>query len=160
MFAHEVLDSITYQSVPMAADSTYNIGFLANAASYLSDTLNGTGHIRVNVNPSYVKVDYIRAYLPADTLSGVFHNGEVAFSYMIRNKDTYTFIGNGNWTDPNNWVQKVVPPAVLPSGQSIYIEPVETGQCVLNTSQTISPGAKINVNTNRKFLIPGNLNIQ
>ena len=160
VFAHEVLDTITYQSVPMAADSTYNIGFIANANSYLTDTLNGTGHIRVTVNPSYVKVDYVRAYLPADTLSGVHHNGEVPFSYLVRNKNTYTFIGNGNWTDPNNWVQKVIPPAVLPAGQSIYIEPVETGQCILNTTQTISAGSTINVNPNRKFLIPGNLNIQ
>ncbi|HQV67372.1 MAG: T9SS type A sorting domain-containing protein [Saprospiraceae bacterium] len=83
VFAHEVLDNITYQSAPMAADSTYEIGMLANADAYVSDTINGTGHIRVNVTPSCVKVDYIRAYLPADTLSGAHRNGEIAFSYTI-----------------------------------------------------------------------------
>ncbi|MFN4994328.1 MAG: metallophosphoesterase, partial [Bacteroidota bacterium] len=31
VFAHEILDSVTYQAVPMAADSTYEIGMLANA---------------------------------------------------------------------------------------------------------------------------------
>ena len=55
----------------MAADSTYNIGMLANADSYISDTLDGTGHIRVTLNPGYATVDYIRAYLPADTVSGL-----------------------------------------------------------------------------------------
>jgi hypothetical protein len=83
LFAHEQLDGVTYQEVPMAADSTYQIGMLANASAYLSDTLDGTGHIRVTVSSSCIKVDYIRAYLPADTISGIHKNGEVAFSYTI-----------------------------------------------------------------------------
>ncbi len=160
VFAHEVLDSITYQSVPMAADSTYRIGFTANAGAYLSDTLDGTGHIKVTVSPAYVKVDYIRAYLPADTINGLHQNGEVAFSYNIRNKNTYTFIGNGNWSDANNWVEKTKPPSSLPAGSTIYIEPINNGQCVLDTTQNILTGANIFVSPNRKFLVPGNLNIQ
>ena len=83
LFAHEVMNNVTYQEVPMAADSTYQIGMLANADAYTSDTLDGTGHLRVTVNSTCVKVDYVRAYLPADTLSGIHHNGEVAFSYSI-----------------------------------------------------------------------------
>lgn len=85
VFAHEMLDGITYQAVPMAADSTYEIGKLANADAYTSDTLDGTGHIRVSVSPSCVTVDFVRAYLPADTLSGAHKNGEVAFSYTVGN---------------------------------------------------------------------------
>jgi hypothetical protein len=159
VFAHEKLDSITYQSVPMAADSTYRIGITANGASYLSDTLDGSGHIRVNVTPAYVKVDFIRAYLPADTLTGLHHNGEVAFSYKIRNKNTYAFIGNGNWDDPSNWIDNAIPPSTLPLGNSIYIEPYLDGQCVLNVTQNISAGAKIIINPNCKFIVPGALNI-
>lgn len=83
VFAHEVLDSVTYQAVPMAADSTYEIGMLANADAYLSDTIGGTGHIRVTVSSSCVKVDFVRAYLPSDTISGLHSNREVAFSYTI-----------------------------------------------------------------------------
>lgn len=83
VYAHEVLDSVTYQAVPMAADSTYEIGMLANADAYVSDTVDGTGHIRVTVSPSCLKVDFVRAYLPADTVSGEHHNGEIAFSYTI-----------------------------------------------------------------------------
>ncbi len=85
LFAHETMDGITYQEVPMPSDSTYMIGKLANANAYVSDTLEGTGHIRVTVNPSCIKVDFVRAYLPKDTLSGVHKNGEVAFSYTIGN---------------------------------------------------------------------------
>ncbi|MEI6435639.1 MAG: T9SS type A sorting domain-containing protein [Bacteroidota bacterium] len=83
LFAHEVLDGVVYQEVPMPSDSTYTLGMLANAGAYVSDTVEGAGHLKVSVSPSCVTVDFVRAYLPADTLSGAHHNREVAFTYMI-----------------------------------------------------------------------------
>jgi hypothetical protein len=88
LFAHEELNGITYQEVPMAADSTYEIGMLANANAYTQDTIGGTGYLRVNVNANCIQVDFVRTYLPADTLSGLHHNGEVGFSYTIGNCST------------------------------------------------------------------------
>ena len=82
VFAHEVLDSITYISTPMAADSTYEIGMLANAAAYVSDTVDGTGHLRFTVSSSCVKMDYVKAYLPQDTF-GVHKNREIGFSVTL-----------------------------------------------------------------------------
>jgi hypothetical protein len=69
----------------MPSDSTYEIGMLANADAYVSDTLDGSGHLKVTVSPSCLKVDYIRAYLPADTTGGLHHNRETAFTYTIGN---------------------------------------------------------------------------
>jgi hypothetical protein len=83
LFAHEVLDGIHYQEVPMPSDSTYMIGKLANADAYTSDTLDGTGHIKVTVSNTCVKVDYVKAYLPKDTLDGKHKNREIGFSYTI-----------------------------------------------------------------------------
>ena len=83
LFAHEVLDGVTYQEVPMAADSTYKIGMLANASAYTADTIDGTGHVRVTVSPACLQVDYVKAYLPADTVSGIHHNKEIGFTYNI-----------------------------------------------------------------------------
>ncbi len=83
LFAHEVLDGIHYQEVPMPSDSTYMIGKLANADAYTSDTLDGTGHIKVTVSSTCVKVDYVKAYLPKDTLDGKHKNREIGFSYTI-----------------------------------------------------------------------------
>lgn len=85
VFAHEVLDGVTYQALPMPSDSTYQLGKIANAGAYTSDTLDGSGHLKVTVTPDCVQVDYIRAYLPADTLSGQHKNREIAFSYNIGN---------------------------------------------------------------------------
>lgn len=85
LFAKEELNGVVYQEVPMPSDITYNIGYTANATAYPNgNAMNGTGHIRVNVSPSCVKVDYVKAYMPADaTLS--HPNGEVAFTYTTGN---------------------------------------------------------------------------
>lgn len=83
LFAKEELEGVVYQEVPMPSDSTYSLGLTANGDAYTSVTQNGSGHIRVTVSPSCVKVDYVRAYLPADTLSGGNKNGRVTYSYTI-----------------------------------------------------------------------------
>ena len=156
VFAHEMLDSITYQALPMAADSTYKIGMLANSGAYVSDTLDGSGHIRVTVNPAFTTVDFVRAYLPKDTLA-IHKNREVAFSYKIRAKDTYVFSGSGNWSNPDNWLDKAVPPAVLPAGYSVYIAHPAGGQCLLDSIQRMSPGSNLIIQEQRKLIIPGEL---
>ncbi|MEP6674407.1 MAG: hypothetical protein ABJA78_04605 [Ferruginibacter sp.] len=69
---------------------------------------------------------------------------------------TYTFNGNGNWDNPANWSNNTVPPAVLPAGSQIVIDP-SAGECVLNVTQTVSAGATLTVKTGKIFRIPGNL---
>lgn len=83
VFAHEVLDGITYQTLPMAADSTYSLGFEANADAFLSDTLTGSGHMRVHVEGDCATIDFVRAYLPEHTTDGLHQNQEVAYSYTV-----------------------------------------------------------------------------
>jgi len=72
----------------------------------------------------------------------------------------YTFTGNGNWNIASNWSNATIPPATLPAGAEIIIDPVANGECILNITQTISAGAKINVKANKNFRVPGNLVIQ
>jgi hypothetical protein len=88
LYAREEVDGVVYQETPMAADSTYEIGVLANADAYTDLTLDGSGHLRVQVNPDSVIVEFVRAYLPADTLDGKRRNGEVAHRYAVRQRIT------------------------------------------------------------------------
>ena len=162
LFAREILDSIVYQEVPMAADSTYESGMKMFSTSYTADTLKGAGHLTVTVTPDSVKVNFIRAYLPRDTVSGIQKNGEIAFSYTIKDASNtiYTFNGNGNWNDANNWNNQLIPPSILPAGRQIIIDPIAGGQCILNASQTIAAGANIVIKSQKNFVVPGSLIIQ
>ena len=99
LFAKEELDGVIYQEVPMPSDSTYTLGMLANADAYTSVIQEGSGHIRVTVSPACVKVDYVRAYLPADEQSGVHKNNEVTYTYSVGN--CITSVSN-NISDVNN----------------------------------------------------------
>lgn len=72
----------------------------------------------------------------------------------------YTFIGNGNWSVASNWIGNKIPPAVLPVGSKIFIQPIEGGECVLNVAQQVPQGTEIIVANNKQFRINGNLTIQ
>jgi len=87
LFARQEKDGVVYQEVPNPADATYTA---FNREAYLSgDILPNSGHLRVEVAPSGVKVDYIRSWLPADERpagpdgKGAVRHGEVAFSYEV-----------------------------------------------------------------------------
>lgn len=73
---------------------------------------------------------------------------------------TYTFNGNGNWSDSTNWLNTQKPPETLRTGDSIIINPVEGGQCVLNVPQFISQGAVLSMPENKKLVVNENLIIK
>ncbi len=80
--------------------------------------------------------------------------------YISQPSTLFTFIGTGNWTDAGNWIYNAIPPATLPAGSEIVIAPQPGGECVLNTPQQISQGAKITIATGKQLRIPLNLTIQ
>lgn len=69
----------------------------------------------------------------------------------------YTFIGNGNWDVADNWLGNVIPPATLPAGATIYLQPVEGGECVLNVNQTIAAGALLYIPATKRLRLLKNL---
>lgn len=76
----------------------------------------------------------------------------------VLNIQPYTFIGNGNWSNPANWVNNLIPPLNLPPGYQIIIDP--QGECVLDVPQTISAGSNLTIKAERKFKVNGKLTIQ
>ncbi len=72
----------------------------------------------------------------------------------------YVFTGNGNWDVAANWSNNKIPPAALPAGSTILINPSGGGECVLNVPQTIMPGAELIVSDDKQFRINGNLTMQ
>lgn len=82
LFAWEEMDGLIYQTVPMPSDTTYKIGVTDNADAFTDITIDGSGHLRVIVEPESATVEYVAAYLPKDTL-GTQKNREVRFSYKV-----------------------------------------------------------------------------
>jgi len=72
---------------------------------------------------------------------------------------TYTFNGNGNWSDSLNWLNSIKPPTPLLPNSIININPVSGGQCVVNVPVTITATATLNVMAGSQFIILGNLTI-
>lgn len=72
---------------------------------------------------------------------------------------TYTFNGNGYWTETANWSNNTVPPSVLPAGDTININPGAGDSCILNTNQVISAGASFNILPNAIFIVNGGVTI-
>lgn len=77
------------------------------------------------------------------------------FSIKAFSQTTYTFTGNGNWSVATNWSNNTIPPNPLPDGSIIYITPSPGDSCVLDVSQTISPGANLIIGAGANFVLSG-----
>jgi hypothetical protein len=93
---------------------------------------------------------------------GFYDNNQLGATWVFVNplldsSALYVFNGNGNWSDPGNWINESVPPTILPNNSIIIINPVDTGACVLNIPVTIPITNTITISNGKKFLIPGNL---
>ena len=72
----------------------------------------------------------------------------------------YTFIGNGNWTNPANWSNNTIPPSNSLTGSIIAIRPIINGECVINAPVTIAIGTKILIENQKVLRMNSNLVIQ
>lgn len=80
LYAHQELDGVIYQEVPLPADPTYS---MYNADAYNSGIkLSNTGYLRVTVSPQNTTVDYVKSYLPGKETASE-KNGRVAYSYTV-----------------------------------------------------------------------------
>ncbi len=82
LYAKELVDGIVYQEVPMPSDSTYEIGVLANADAYTDLTMDGSGYLRVRVDPDKAVIEYVATYLPKDE-NAERKNGQVRYAYTV-----------------------------------------------------------------------------
>jgi hypothetical protein len=79
-FSKEALDGIVYLEVPKPDDNTNATNYRQDGGGYPTGVnIDASGHIRVEVSPDQVNVDYVRSYLP-----GTGNDGQVAYSFAIQ----------------------------------------------------------------------------
>ena len=78
LYAQQTLDGIVYQEAPVPNHANYDGGFINNGGYELGTILPNSGHLQVAVDPDFVKVKYVRAFLPGDG-----ENGEINHEYYV-----------------------------------------------------------------------------
>jgi hypothetical protein len=162
-YAAQNKDGIIYQEVPQPSARNINT-FTGSGTGY--GYVNGTllpsrGFLLVTVTPDSAVVEYIKTFLPNEE-NATRRNLDVAHRYVIKDappalSTTYRFIGTGRWDIAANWENGSIPPALLPSGSSIIIDPATGGYCELNRVQVIATGATIEVRPGKRMVMPGTL---
>lgn len=97
-------------------------------------------------------------YLSFFTIAQKLRSFDIS-NYIPAVASVYNFTGNGNWEDAANWNNNTMPPASVMTGSEIIIDPLTGGTCSLNTSYTVSPGAKFTIATGKSFVVHGGLNL-
>ncbi len=130
--AHQQLDGVTYQELPLPADPSNT---LYNAdAYYLGGYIvtNGSGYTRVTVSPAQVKVEYVRMYLPAAETNGQY-SGMIGHSYVIDSPQV-----NGI-TLTNGEAQLVLNGTLFQNHSLQASTNLATWSTVLNTNLSVTP---------------------
>jgi len=110
------------------------------------------------VAPPVINVARVTAI--SDALDNIIDDATVSINGATAQSFTYTFTGNGNWTDAANWADNLLPPATLPVFSSIIINHAINGKCLLNVPQNIATAASFIINAGKNLQINGGLLIQ
>ena len=159
--------SATANTAPTCNANCYGIHYTVPTNWQLSSYSDSLWPRAITYTPAVVGVNW-PAYMNVST---VWNNAQFIWSsnlildnYVLTRKTikgpTYTFTGNGNWTQASNWLNNKMPPTNLPNGSTIVIDPVTGGQCFLNISQHIPSQGSLIVKPGKIFQMAGNLMIQ
>jgi len=94
-FGKQEKDCLIYQESPQPSHPNFqNVNYAADYGYVTGQILPQSGHIRVSVAPTGVKVDYVRAYLPQNE-NATRHNKDISASYFIGSINCYDSIATG-----------------------------------------------------------------
>ena len=158
------------KAVGYILNNNYNWKYLQNSGGIAPAAVNAASMQIPGLQDGSYKVDYYscstglllsstNVVVSAGILNAALPSiaWDVAFKLSV---NVYLFTGNGNWSNAANWRNGLMPPSTLPAGAEIIIDPSIAGECILDVPQNIAAGGKVTVQSDKKFIINGNLTIQ
>ena len=112
LFGKQEKDCLIYQETPQPSHPNYTSVSYATTPEYgynQGDIFPNSGHIRVNVSPAGVQVDYVRTYLPASE-NATRHNKDISSSYFIGASNCYNLSTNPSMVWNANYEDEMVYP--------------------------------------------------
>lgn len=131
-FGKQQKSCLIYQEVPQPSHPNFNgVSYAADYGYFEGQILPNSGHLRVNVSPDGVKVEYVRVYLPRNE-TGTRKNKDISASYYIGARNCYDsltadipVVWNNNYADelvfPNPGSSEVRIRFSIPDKESVNI---------------------------------------
>ena len=95
IFGKQEKDCLIYQETPQPSHPNFQSAGQADDYGYFEgQILPNSGHLRISVDPNGTKVEYVRAYLPANE-TGNRHNKDVSATYFIGASNCYDALSTG-----------------------------------------------------------------
>lgn len=148
---------------PNMGDTVQFQNLSTNALSFVwnfGDPGSGASNTDTEINPTHIFAQPGTYNVQLIAINGPLRDTIILPIVVNPVNLTYTFNGNGNWSNAANWQNGQVPPTVLPSSNSIIINPNAGGSCILDVTQHVSAGASLTVSSGKTLVIPGLLRVQ
>jgi 1,4-alpha-glucan branching enzyme len=121
-----------------------------------------TSQLKLIYNGNVVASTNGTSVTTSTTIAAAGRQQIIAESVVAGVTPTFTFNGNGAWTNPANWSGGNQPPNTIPAGTEIIINPAPGGTCVIDVNSTpitFAQGSKLTVANGANLVINGNLNV-
>ena len=123
-FGKQELDCLLYQELPQPSLPNFNNVPQAITYGYLNGIIKpNSGHVRVNVSPTGITVEYVRAVLPSQETS-TLHNKDIAETYFIGLINCYDSTALGIQNPESNY--RII---------TVYPNPAATNSLMVETNQ-------------------------
>jgi len=153
------------------SDNNYNVAW--SGTSQATPMVAGVASLLFGQNPD-ATINEVKTTLqstaqdtignPAEDKTGFddyMGHGRLNAYLAVKEMSTYYFEGNGNWSNAGNWKNKKMPPANLPAGFEIEINPsANKKECMLDVNQRLAPGAKLTIKPGSHLRIAGGVIIK
>ena len=158
LIVHGVQDMVFdhFNNVYLACE---NGGIRMAANSNWSSTtdwiLSSTGLLSANANILDLNFDtsgymYAVAYTNSGLNGGLFKSIN---TINLSKSSVFTFVGDGLWSNSQNWLHQQKPPANISGNKMIIIDHVPQGNCILDEPLTLNSAVQLKIRPNRKLLM-------